>query len=202
MHFRQRNHRIIPAFISVMLAVASLCSLLSAILWPSPDPGFTDQPRQLSIVPTEFPVLVPVEITREYSFRTPLPLGYWNRKMSKVKDYDGLEIRTMEAEGMLDQQRRIIYHDPRDDQGYEDLVLLDDEEDMDTVDGYYAFDDDAKRNPLAAWEDDEIQDKKQCRRTSWHRDLPINCNNVSLHEKLSSLSRPYLSPFVRSMTAP
>jgi hypothetical protein len=184
-----------------MLAVASLCNLLSDIIWPSPVPGFTYQPRQLSLVFSEFPVLVPVEINRECLFRMPLPLGNWDRKISKVKDYDGLEIRTMEADGMLAQQRRVIYHDPRDDQGYEDLVLLGDKEE-DVVDGYYAFDDDEKRNPLIAWEDDEIQDKKQCRRTSWHRDLPINCNNVSLHEKLSSLSRPNLSPFVRSMTAP
>lgn len=28
------------------------------------------------------------------------------------------------------------------------------------------------------WDDPDIQDEKQCRRTSWHRDLPINCNSV------------------------
>jgi len=48
----------------------------------------------------------------------------------------------------------------------------------DEADFYYAFDDDEKRNPLDAWDDDKIQKEKKCRRTSWHRDLPINCNNV------------------------
>lgn len=47
----------------------------------------------------------------------------------------------------------------------------------DTVDDYYAFDDDVKRNPYSSGDESE---RKFCRRTSWHRNLPINCN--SLHE--------------------
>ena len=48
----------------------------------------------------------------------------------------------------------------------------------DANDLYYAFDDDVKRNPLVGWDDPDIQDEKQCRRTSWHRELNINCNSV------------------------
>ena len=45
---------------------------------------------------------------------------------------------------------------------------------------YYAYDDDQIRNTYTQWDDDNIQNEKTCRRTSWHRDLLIDCNK--LHE--------------------
>lgn len=42
---------------------------------------------------------------------------------------------------------------------------------------YFAFDDDEKRNPYHRWDDDGIAYQRHCRRTAFHRDLHINCNN-------------------------
>jgi hypothetical protein len=91
------------------------------------------------------------------------------------RDVGGLEISIPEEES-LRLQRRTIYHDFEEDEGYEDLQPEDD----DYVDNYYAFDDDYNRNPLMAYDDTEIHKTKPCRRTKWHRDLPIDCNK--LHE--------------------
>jgi len=87
------------------------------------------------------------------------------------ENYGGLELRFLET----DDSTRVIYHDYGLDEG-EVLTGTGD----DDVEYYYAFDDDLKRNPYVGWEDDEIQDVKHCRRTSWHRDLYLNCN--SFHE--------------------
>jgi hypothetical protein len=97
--------------------------------------------------------------------------------MGRIRDTGELSIRILEDEQLRMQARR-IYHDFEQDQGYE--LLVSQEEDDDYHDYYYAFDDDTARNPVNAWDDPTIQDEKHCRRTSWHRDLPINCN--SLHE--------------------
>ena len=70
--------------------------------------------------------------------------------------------------------RRVIHHAP-DNSTFEESS-----ESSDAGWYYYAFDDDEKRNPLVRWDDDSIQNEKFCRRTSWHRDLPIDCNR--LHE--------------------
>lgn len=42
---------------------------------------------------------------------------------------------------------------------------------------YYAFDDDEKRNPYHRWDDDSIHFDHHCRRTAYHRDMYLNCNN-------------------------
>ena len=42
---------------------------------------------------------------------------------------------------------------------------------------YYAFDDDEKRNPYHRWNDDAMASQRHCRRTAFHRDLYLNCNN-------------------------
>jgi hypothetical protein len=105
------------------------------------------------------------------------PFGDYQSVVAMHYDHGGLDIKILEDE-KLRIQRREIFHDFKDDRGYEELI--NGPEDDDYVDNYYAFDDDFKRNPLLAWDDQEIHKTKQCRRTSWHRDLPINCNN--LHE--------------------
>lgn len=45
-------------------------------------------------------------------------------------------------------------------------------------DNYYAFDDDRLRNPYVRYSKDEEDLAKRCRRVSWHRFNPINCNVV------------------------
>jgi len=89
-------------------------------------------------------------------------------KDRQVPYFGDLFIDIFEEDGM----RRAIYHDFRLDKRKKKSI------DSADVDQYYAFDDDAKRNPYTEWDDDSIQDRKRCRRTSWHRDLPINCNTV------------------------
>ena len=42
---------------------------------------------------------------------------------------------------------------------------------------YYMFDDDEKRNPYHRWDDDQIAYHKHCRRTAYHREMHLNCNN-------------------------
>lgn len=73
---------------------------------------------------------------------------------------------------------RVIYHDKYEDTGYYDLwYAADDDGD---IESYYAFDDDDKRNPLVMYDDPDIHLRKKCRRTNWHRQLPITCN--AIHE--------------------
>lgn len=83
--------------------------------------------------------------------------------------YGNLYVDVFEEEGM----KRAIYHDFRLDRRKKDIEVKSKQ-----VEAYYAFDDDVLRNPLREWDDDTIADKKRCRRTSWHRDLPIDCNSV------------------------
>jgi len=120
-------------------------------------------------------------------FSHPDPLDYEARRESRVPDWGPLDINFFlyDDDGSI---RRSIYYDHRDDWTYEmlqhwDPVTREELEDgvkIDDVDYYYAFDDDIKRNPLIAYDDDTIQDEQHCRRTSWHRDLHLNCN--ALHE--------------------
>jgi hypothetical protein len=86
-------------------------------------------------------------------------------------DFGHLQLSILEDFGTA----RVIYHDSYMDRGRVHLGQGDD-----TYDYYYAFDDDIKRNPYIGWSDDTIQDRKHCRRTSWHRNLLLNCN--SFHE--------------------
>ena len=89
----------------------------------------------------------------------------------QFEDYGGLDFKFLET----DDAARIIFHESRSDRG-EVLTGTGD----DDAEYYYAFDDDVERNPYIGWSDDKIQDEKHCRRTSWHRDLFLNCN--SFHE--------------------
>jgi hypothetical protein len=92
-------------------------------------------------------------------------------------DFGELDIRILEDKSSR-QQRRQVLHDFHEDLGYSEL--LNEADDDEEVESYYAFDDDEKRSPYVAWDDPDIHERKKCRRTSWHRDLPINCN--VLHE--------------------
>jgi len=83
------------------------------------------------------------------------------------KDYGGLHLDFLAT----DDGTRVIYYDFGLDEG-EVLTGTGD----DDVESYYAFDDDVNRNPYIEWSDDKIQDEKHCRRTSWHRDVYLNCN--------------------------
>lgn len=69
-------------------------------------------------------------------------------------------------------QQRAIFHDFRLDRRKDKVEKSED------IESYYMFDDDAERNPYMEWEDDAIKKDKRCRRVSWHRNLPINCNSV------------------------
>jgi hypothetical protein len=86
-------------------------------------------------------------------------------------DYGGLDVRFFAEEGM----RRVIYKDTIAN-GKDDDVS----KNYNDVDYYYMFDDDEKRNPYVAWHDKHLHETKKCRRTAWHRRLPIDCN--SMHE--------------------
>jgi hypothetical protein len=91
------------------------------------------------------------------------------------RHFGGLDIK-FPPRGTTSQFARQIYHDFNDEIGYEELLEeADDDEDPGF---YYAFDDDEKRNPLVMWDDPDIHLRKKCRRTSWHRDVPVNCNGM------------------------
>ena len=119
------------------------------------------------------------------NFLTPQPLEEELKREAHKPDYGELDVKFLlyDDDGTV---RRHIFRSPRNEWSYEmlqhyDPVTMESLEDLqDDVDFYYAFDDDYKRNPLIAYTDDKIQDEKHCRRTSWHRDVLINCN--SLHE--------------------
>jgi hypothetical protein len=105
----------------------------------------------------------------------PPPMGYDLQDQGKnIPDLGGLLLFVFEEEG----QTRQIYHDFSQDEGQ--VYEIPSEGADDLHDYYYAFDDDALRNPLIAYDDENIQDEKQCRRVSWHRDTLLNCN--SFHE--------------------
>jgi hypothetical protein len=111
---------------------------------------------------------------RRSKFYLPLPMDPDSQEEAGYVDYDGLFIQVFEEES----QHRSIFHDFYEDMGMGEIVDEADEEDDN--DYYYAFDDDVKRNPYIAWDDPNIQDEKHCRRVSWHRLVLLNCN--SFHE--------------------
>lgn len=97
-------------------------------------------------------------------------------RLEAIKRDDGdLNVKIIEDEGFR-LERRIIYHDFDQDMRYEDMINGPNDDDY--IDNYYAFDDDERRNTIRAYADKTLYKSKKCRRTSWHRDLPINCNNV------------------------
>lgn len=116
--------------------------------------------------------------TKGSDFFTLERFGRHRRRAAKSRFFGGLNIQFKDDERKR-VERREIFHDYNVDRGYDDLSAARQDDD-DRHDYYYAFDDDHKRNPLVGWSDDRIQDEKTCRRTNWHRDLPINCN--SMHE--------------------
>lgn len=132
--------------------------------------------RGLEVSPLagKFDIILPnKDVAHQSNFGVLQEFGRHRRKSSKTRTFGGLNIQFLEDEKRRI-QRREIYHDFEFDRGFDDLLPLDD----DYHDYYYAFDDDKKRNPLNAWNDDKIQDEKMCRRTKWHRDLLINCNTI------------------------
>ena len=100
------------------------------------------------------------------------------RSRSERPDFGGIDLRIAE-ERRLRTQERTIYHDYHADIGYAETLAEQDDDD-EGIESYYAFDDDAKRNPYVEYDDPDMHLQKQCRRTNWHRDVPLNCN--SLHE--------------------
>jgi hypothetical protein len=92
-------------------------------------------------------------------------------------DFGGIDVRLVEEKSSR-QQRRQVLHDFHEDIGY--VELLQEADDDEEVESYYAYDDDEKRSPYVNWDDPDIHFRKKCRRNSWYRDLPINCN--VLHE--------------------
>jgi len=169
--FLRRYGRFFPVYLAAVLAVAGVVSVLSAIF---------RSPTQ-RVVSSDFSIIFPLErIQRQSSMSIPPRLHHLLRERGKEKNYGGLEIRFFER--TVEQQHRVIFHDPLEDRVYKELIYNEEKEEESSMDYVYAFDDDEKRNPINAFDDDKIIEKlpKKCRRTSWHRDLPINCNN--LHE--------------------
>lgn len=109
-------------------------------------------------------VVHPPKLKRKDALKTILP------------DFGGLVIRIAEDKSKR-LERRSILHEFQHDLEYENMMNLDDD---DSVEGYYAFDDDNERNPLMLWDDPDIHKQKRCRRTNWHRSLYSNC--LSFHE--------------------
>lgn len=110
----------------------------------------------------------------------PRPLPYNSKEYNdqRIIDHGGLDIHILEDMELRATVPRHIYHSFQNDVPYAQLISQPEDDDMNDL--YYAFDDDVARNPYNGWVDDAIQDTKECRRTSFHRDLPINCN--MLHE--------------------
>jgi serine/threonine protein kinase len=88
-----------------------------------------------------------------------------------TRDWDGLDhIFTLTEEKMLH------------DDNLQDIKVEEDD-DEDSVDSYYAFDDDYIRSPYTRYDDDEFKNwhnERTCRRVSWHRLAFPTCNR--LHE--------------------
>jgi hypothetical protein len=111
-------------------------------------------------------------------------------------DFGGLHIRMLVVDDALlkhDEESSSNHHDhhgagPRrpvyyNDRYYKDWYHSDDDmmreasNDIDEY-NYYAFDDDAKRDPYRPTEHNDIEhDNKTCRRVSWHREMQLNCLN-------------------------
>ena len=94
-------------------------------------------------------------------------------------DYGDLVLRFPEYPGKETAAfRRVIYHDVHEDTEYDDIWNTADDDG--SIESYYSFDDDDKRNPFTMFDDPDIHRRKKCRRTNWHREQPITCN--TMHE--------------------
>ena len=143
----------------------------------------TKQKLQTPILPSmnnNFTIIFPPQL-----FRLPSPRKravYESRHLftdDDEHDFGGLELRFPSNTGSVPQEfGRVVYRDKYEDAGYEELWDATDDDGY--MESYYAFDDDEKRNPLVMYDDPDIHLKKKCRRTNWHRQLPITCN--SMHE--------------------
>jgi hypothetical protein len=95
------------------------------------------------------------------------------RQMARKSSYGGLVLMMLEnvADG------RVMFHDFSEEEQVDVIGSRRNASDNDdNVDYYYDFDDDALRNPLRGYDDDTIASKHRCRRTAWHRNVPLNCN--------------------------
>jgi hypothetical protein len=101
-----------------------------------------------------------------------VPVGYL--LSSNGYDFGGLDLQFLKNESF--RQGRVVEHDIYEETAYDEL--WDAADDDGDVDSYYAFDDDEKRNPLVLYDDPDINLRKKCRRTNWHRQLPITCNMI------------------------
>jgi hypothetical protein len=134
---------------------------------------------ELNIVLKPFPVADDVAAKGHGHLHVPPAMKIRDKVKGDKPDHGGLDMRLL-ADTKQRQERRRIHVDFTLDHGYDDLQPETD----DWREGYYAFDDDAERSPLVAWEDDTIQNKRRCRRTSWHRELHPNCNVVHEYDAL------------------
>jgi hypothetical protein len=89
------------------------------------------------------------------------------RSRSKGREF-GLELKIME-----EIQQRVMYHDFDVDRSAEARRRSSAQH---TGESYYAFDDDARRNPYNMYDDNSIAKTHRCRRTSLHRRNPVSCN--------------------------
>lgn len=168
----------------LLLMCATFCAATSYIIWYSRGPASHWRVGPLSpLAAQSYHVSFPTTTTnnKRSLFSTnnmewPYQLSSKEQRDAHKRDFGNLDIRFLED--TADRTRgRVIYHDFKDDQNYDLIYYTDDDDENDY---YYNFDDDAKRNPYVMWDDKTLAQHKQCRRTNWHRDLPMNCN--SLHE--------------------
>jgi serine/threonine protein kinase len=132
----------------------------------------------------DIPILIHPPELADVTFHFPPEPTKEFRDEATFVEFGGLDIRMLEEDGVV----RVIYHDHWEEEGdVKDYTQRDD-----TVDNYYAFDDDYLRSPYASFDDDTIRDNKRCRRVSWHRFHFPNCN--TFHEMDLSCNAPvYLS---------
>jgi hypothetical protein len=111
------------------------------------------------------------------SMRYPSKLRRADVLMTTIPDFGGLVVRIPE-----DKSRRlgtrVIQHEFQHDLIYQNLISGPNEDD--SVEGYYAFDDDNARNPILRYDNYDLHKDKRCRRTNWHRTLFNNC--LTFHE--------------------
>jgi len=185
LRFIRRNDRYIPFGVTCLLTIVSVTAFLSAIFWPSPGNNpttmFSDKRQQQTIhVKSDFSVVLASRV-QSLSRSIPKPANTLESS-SGHPNFAGLKMTTLEP----GESREIQPNDPLLELGYQELKFNKNGK-TDDVESLYAFDDDFKRNPYNDYEDDNIQNEKQCRRTNWYRDLPINCNNVRLASCVSFL---------------
>lgn len=112
--------------------------------------------------------------------------GPHRQRSSRSRSFGGLDIRFL-FDLQKRHQRREIYLDLDSERGYTELKSIYPDDD-DYHDYYYSFDDDSKRNPVNAWNDDKIRANKKCRRVSWYREVPLNCNQFHEYDLLQSIT--------------